>query len=394
MSKSQQIDPIIRLSRPEEAENITETFIEEYLDYYGMYVNSDLLEEFLNDMNDQLRGAEKPEEIRAGWDRQENPEIVRTVENNDEFLGVGSLKLQDNLLELGSTIIDPEYRNSRTPSDNSVYDELFMNRLETAKDMVSRPEPQSEIIYTQLLADKSAATQHTADKHDFAVTGVYDKKFPQAYEGKGRVTVVDMLWADSLIENDQSEVYVPEEAEDIVELSRENINSKRSEGLERIERTINNSGSDHRDGSYKVKPKVVEDPMNFAEIEIVESEMGNYTWEDVMDEISAAEERLENSGSESNDYWIGLTLDANSDYLPGAATLLEGEGFEYCGFNPGKIDFNGENRDALEMQYRPSKERIEKEFVEEAAEFIRGTGMAAEETASETDYSNSEIIAI
>lgn len=394
MSKSQQIDPSIRLSRPDEAENITETFIEEYLDYYGMYVNPDLLEEFLNDMNRQLRGAERPEEIRAGWGREENPEIVRTVENSDEFLGVGSLKLQDNLLELGSTIIDPDYRNSRTPSGNSVYDELFMNRLETAKDMVSRPGPESEIIYTQLLADKSAATQHTADKHDFAVTGVYDKKFPQAYEGKGRVTVVDMLWADSLIENNQSEVYVPEEAEDIVELSRENINSKRSENLERIERTISNSGSDHRDTSYKVKPKVVEDPMNFAEIEIVESETGNYTWEDVMDEISEAEQRLENSGTERNDYWIGLTLDANSNYLPEAATLFEGEGFEYCGFNPGKIEFNGETRDALEMQYRPSKERIEKEFVDEAAEFIRGSGMAAEETDSETDYSNSEIIAI
>ena len=394
MAKSQQVDPKIRTSKPEEAREITETFIEEDLDYYGMYVNPDLLSDFLGDMNNQLQQAEKPEEIREGWNREENPEIVRTVEEDEDFVGVGSLKLQDNLLELGSTIIHPDYRKSRTPSGNSVYDELFVNRLNTAEEMVSRPQNDFEIIYTQLLADKSAATQHTADKHSFAVTGVYDKKFPQAYQGKGRVTVVDMLWADSIIENDQSKVYLPEEAEEIAEVSLDNINEKRSGDLDRIDRTVINSGSEYRESSYKVKPKVVENPMNFAEIEIVESETGDYSWDDVLEEISETQTRLEESSENRDDYWVGLTLDANSEYLPGAASMLESVGFEYCGFNPGKIDFKGSKRDGLEMQYRPSKKRIEKEFVDEAADFIRKTGMNSGDSDTETDYSNSEIMAI
>lgn len=381
----------IRFSRPEDAEKITEAFKNEYEDYYGMYVNTSELEEFLYEMNQKLEESDRPEEIRNNWYMESGPEIVETVENNGEFVGVGAIKLKDNLAELGSTIICEDDRGLKTIEGDSVYDELFQERLDLARQMVENPDNPTEIVYTQLLADKSAATQHVADKHDFAVTGVYDKKFPLAYEDKGRVTVVDMLWSDSNIENNQEKVYVPETAEEIVRTAQNNINEKRNRSLEEITRTVSTDYSSHEDRNYKVKPKIVGAPMNFAELQVIEDSEGNYAWSDMLSEISKAQEQIDN---EEDDYWVGLTLDANSLYLPTAAEELEEFGFEYAGFNPGKIDSGNEDLDALEMQYRPSTETYEKQFVNEAAEFIRDTGMNHRETSNSTGHESSEVLEI
>lgn len=358
-----------------------------------MYVNQSELEDFIGEVENAVESFSRPDEIRVEWGDDRDPEIIEVVENDGEFMGAGALKFQDNLLELGSTIITPEYRKSRTPQGDSVYDELFADRLDIAREMVEDPKDPADIIYTQLLADRSAATQHTADKHDFAVTGVYDKKFPLAYKDKGRVTVVDMLWADSNIENNQDTVYTPESAEFIVNSALDNINDKRSSGLENIDRTVSTQSHRHQDKNYRIKPKVVEDPMNFAEIEIVETETGEYTWDEVLQQISEAQETLQENEHDA-DYWVGLTLDANSPFIPTAAEELESYGFEYCGFNPGKIDLNGENKDALEMQYRPSDEGFEKQFVDEAAQFIRETGMGYSETESITGYNSSQVLEV
>ena len=393
------VDENIRDARPEDAEDITEAFQNEYEKYYGKYVDSEDLEAFLEEMGDELRDVDF-EDIPEDWDvpewsSEKDPELVRTVEDSDgEFLGVGAIKFQDNLAELGSTIIKEDMRgNISENTGKKVYGQLFVDRLETAGNMVNDPESPVDIVYTQLLADKSAATQHVADKNNFAVTGVYDKKFPMAYRGKGRVTVVDMIWADSHIENNQEQVYVPEAAKDIVTTATDNINAKRSDDLEQITRTPITDHTSHEDRSYKVKPKAVGDPMNFAEIEIVEDEAGDYSWNDVLDEIGDAQSQIQD-GEEDEDYWVGLTLDANSPYLPSAAEELEGLGFEYAGFNPGKIDAGEENRDALEMQYRPSTEAYEKQFVNEAADFIRDTGMTHENGEASTEYETSELLEI
>lgn len=397
VDETELVDENIRLSRPEDSENITEAFNNEYEKYYGKYVDRDELEAFLEVMNDELEGLDLDEIAEEwtpdDWSSEDDPEIVQTVEDsNGDFIGVGAIKFQDNLAELGSTIIREDERGNRSErTGRKVYDELFADRLDTAGSMVEDEENPVDIVYTQLLADKSAATQHVADKHDFAVTGVYDKKFPLAYEGKGRVTVVDMIWADSSIENNQEQVYVPETAKDIVTTARDNINAKRSNDLEQITRTLNTDYASHEDRSYKVKPKAVGDPMNFAEVQIVEDESGEYSWGDVLDQIGEAQSQIQDS-EDDEDYWIGLTLDANSPYLPSAAGELESLGFEYAGFNPGKIDAGEENRDALEMQYRPSSKTYEKQFVNEAAEFIRDTGMSHEDTEASTGYTTSELL--
>ncbi|WP_414838253.1 hypothetical protein ACK3SF_02525 [Candidatus Nanosalina sp. VS9-1] len=393
------INEEIRRSRPEDAEDITEAFQNEYEKYYGKYVDSEELEAFLKVMNEELDGV-SPDEVVGEWtvdewSSDEAPEIVRTVEDSDgDFIGVGAIKFQDNLAELGSTIIREDDRSLRSSdTGRTVYSELFSDRLDTVSGMVADPDDPVDIAYTQLLADKSAATQHVANQHDFAVTGVYDKKFPMAYRGKGRVTVVDMIWADSHIENEQEQVYVPEAAGDIVTTARDNINAKRDSSLDAITRTVNTAHTEHRNRNYKVKPKAVGDPMNFAEVQIVEDESGDYTWNDVLQEIGEAQSQIQED-EDDQDYWIGLTLDANSPYLPTAAEELEGLGFEYAGFNPGKIDHGEENRDALEMQYRPSTETYEKQFVNEAADFIRDTGMSHGDTEASTGHETSEVMEI
>lgn len=388
----------IRLSRPEDAEKITETFKNEYEKYYGKYVNTDDLEAFLDVMQHQIDADVDsiPDEWDVSdWDAEDSPEIVQTVEKNDgEFIGVGAIKLQDNLAELGSTIIRKDARGLVSErSQRKVYDELFADRLDTSRKMVEDDESPVDIVYTQLLADKSAATQHVADKHGFAVTGVYDKKFPLAYPDKGRVTVVDMIWADSHIENEQEEVYAPKKAAGVVQTALDNINSKRSSELDRISRTVEEGPGDHAERSYSVKPKTVGDPMNFAEIQIVEDAEGDFSWSDVLQEIGYAQSQIQED-NDDEDYWVGLTLDANSPYLTGAAEEFEELGFEYAGFNPRKIDTGDENRDALEMQYRPAKDSYVKQFVNEAADFIRDTGMEHRDAEASTGYSTSEALEI
>ncbi len=372
---------------PADAEKIVSAFVEEYVKYYGKYVDQNELEEFISGMNEDLNDDRKPEEK------------IRTVEAIEDgegrFIGSGAIKFQDNLAELGSTIIAGKYRGKKNSGGNGIYHELFRDRHEDVKDMIEDDEDPVELAYTQLLADKSAATQHTADKHNYAVTGIYHKKFPVAYEGKGRATVVDMLWADSDIENQQEEVYVSEEVEDVVQAALENINNKKTE-TEDISREIINESRTRGESSYRMKSKAVDepedDPMNFAEIEVTVDVSSDYSWDDVMEEIEKAEKQIEN---EEGDYWVGVSLDVNSPVGADAAEALQEQGFEYAGFNPGKLDAGEENRDALELQYCPDDETYVKQFVNEAAEFMERTGMNFENPEDvDTDYEKSEALRI
>jgi hypothetical protein len=382
----QRLNETIRPARPEDAEDITDAFNQEYVKYYGKYVNPDDLREFLSGMGDAL--VEDGDEKLDSLEPEERPEeVVRTLEVGDQFAGVGAIKLQDNLAELGSTILRPRFREETASTGRGLYGELFHNRQETVSGMVEDPEDPIDLAYTQLLADKSAATQHTAHKYDYAVTGVYDKKFPVAYEGKGRVTVVDMLWADSHIENDQQELYIPDSAEDAVRVALDNINSKRSRA-EEIEREIQEEYQDATGSRYEVNVKAVDDPMNFAEIEVVESEDGQ-TWQEVLEEISGAQDVIDDG---EDDYWLGVSLDANSPFAIDAGERLEDYGFEYAGFNPGKLDAGKENRDSLEMQYRPSSDTYVKQFVNEAVDFIEEAGIEHSDAEEETGHWNSEAL--
>lgn len=376
------VEPDIKPAELQHAEDIVAAFNEEYVKYYGKYVDDNRLRDFIAEMPEEVDNTDLPEEM------------IWTVENSDnsEFIGAGAIKFDDNLAELGSTIIVPEYRERESTSGNGLYDELFRQRVDTASELVEQGS--IDLVNTQLLADKSAATQHTADKHDFAVTGVYDKKFPVAYEGKGRVTVVDMLWADSNIENDQNEVYLPEDAEGLADAALDNIEDKRSDDLESISREVLNDSREADSQRYSVKTKAVdtpeEDPMNFAEVSIVADETGEYSWNDVLTEISRAQEQV----TEDDDYWVGVSMDVNNPFSVDAALELSDLGFEYAGFNPGKLDAGNENRDALEMQYRPSESTYVKQFVNEAVDFMDEAGMDYRKAAEQTHYESSQALEV
>ncbi len=376
------VEPDIQTAETEHAEKIVDAFNDEYVKYYGKYVDTEALEEFTEQMPEEVDPENLPEEML--W----------AVENETDrdFVGAGAIKFHENLAELGSTIITPEYRESKTPEGQGVYDRLFEERLDAAAQL--KNQGAIDLVNTQLLADKSAATQHTADKHDFAVTGVYDKKFPIAYEGKGRVTVVDMLWADSRIENDQEEVYAPEEAEGLVNSALDNIEEKRDESLEDITREVLNDSESREGQSYSVKSKAVDkpedDPMNFAEISVVADEDGEYSWDEVMYEIVSAQSEID----DGDDFWVGVSLDANNPAGMDAAEQLHDLGFEYAGFNPGKLESGDESRDALELQYRPSDETYVKQFVNEAAEFMDEAGIPYSDAEEETDYGSSQALEV
>lgn len=376
------VEPDIKTAETQHAEEIVDAFNDEYVKYYGKYVDTDALSSFIAEMSEEVNTDNPPEEM------------IWTVENQDnhDFIGAGAIKFHDNLAELGSTIIVPEYRKSKTPDRQGVYDRLFQERLEEAAEL--KQNGAVDLVNTQLLADKSAATQNTANKHDFAVTGVYDKKFPVAYERKGRVTVVDMLWADSRIENSQEEVYTPEEAEGLVDKALENIDEKRSDNLEEITRDVLNESESRENQSYKVKSKAVDtpedDPMNFAEVSVVADDEGDYSWDDVLYEIADAQSQID----EKDDFWVGVSLDVNNSTSVDAAQELHSLGFEYAGFNPGKLESGDENRDALELQYRPSEETYVKQFINEAVEFMDEAGIPYSDAQEETDYDSSQAVEV
>jgi hypothetical protein len=379
------LNDVIKTAEPEHAEDIVDAFSDEYVKYYGKYIDEEKLEEFLEEMNQDLESGERPEEI------------VRVVEDDKsgEFMGVSALKLEDNLVEVGSEIMLPEHRSrpSNVSKDESVYERLHSEMLDEARDIVDSEDP-ANIIYTQLLADKSAASQKVAFDHDFAVTAFYNGKFPVAYEGKGRVTAVDMIWADSQLPNNQEEVYVPEDAVEAVDQTLENVNSKRSDDLEQIARRTLTEGENHEERRYSVDSKAVdkpeEKPMNFAEVEVVADEEGNYSWHEVLEEISEAQEKIRNS---EDDYWVGVSLDVNDPYAVEAAEELEVLGFNYAGFNPGKLE-NGEKRDALEMQYRPSDEKFDKQFIHEAIDYMEALGIPHEKPSKESGHPSSEVVKV
>lgn len=389
-----EIDESIRNSKPKDAEAITSTFSDEYKNYYGKFVDPAALENFLEEMKLQIQETEDLNSVNQEWSADDcQPELVRTMETSEEdFMGVSAIKFQENLAEIGSTIIQDEYRGSMSKqNEGTVYNQLFDDNMEIAEQLVEMDDNPVETIYTQLLVDESAATQHVAHKNDFAVTGIYDNKFPPAYEGKGRVTIVDMLWAESGIENNLEEVYVPEEAADLVETSIDNINQKRER--EEIQREIETSGNSHKDRSFSIKPKIVGDPMNFAEIKVIQTDSGDYSWEDLIHQIARAENSLKECEGDE-DYWIGLSLDANEEYLSTAAEALEDQGFDYGGFNPGKLELGDEKRDSLEMQLRPSNQKYEKQFIDEAVEYLEEMGLQHENPEKTTDFPDSDILRV
>jgi hypothetical protein len=394
------VDDSIKRAEPEDAEEIVSAFNDEYIKYYGKYVDAEKLANFIDKMIEDIEQGE-------GIVDEERPdEIVRTVEHDDDFIGVSSVKLNDNLAEIGSAIIDPDYRSvgSSNSEEDSVYERLHGNMLSTAEEVIREEKDPANIIYTQLLADVSAASQKVAYDTGFAVTAVYNKKFPIAYEGKGRVTAVDMIWADSVIPNEQEEVYLPgelerENEENIVDFVLGNLNEKRSDEFEELEREVVRKGTDHTDERYRVKSKAVdkpeESPMNFAEVKVVQDDEGDYTWDDVLSEIGEAQGTVENS---EDDYWMGVSLDANSSFAPSAARELEGFGFGYAGFNPGKLDSPVGKRDAIEMQFVPSEETYVKQFINEAVDFMDKLGIPySRENVTEeqkTGYDSSQALEV
>lgn len=364
------------------AQNIVDAFVDEYVKYYGKYVDANKLEQFIGDMPDNIDTENLPEEML--WTVED--------ETKGDFVGAGAIKFDDNLAELGSTIILPDYRKSVTPEGRGVYDKLFGERVKTAAEL--KEEGAVDLVNTQLLADKSAATQHTADKHGFAVTGIYNKKFPTAYEGKGRVTVVDMLWADSRISNTQDEIYVPEKAEGLVSSALDNIQNKRGDGLEEITRRVLNESEPKGNQMYSVRSKEVDkpegDPMNFAEVSVIADDEGDYTWGGVLREISDSQRAVR----QGDDFWVGVSLDTNNPSGMDAAQYLHDLGFEYVGFNPGKLDAGEESQDALELQYCPSIRKHSKQFVDEAAQLLNESSLEYKNADEETGYDSSQALEV
>jgi len=390
------LDTSVEPALEKDAEAIVDAFDNEYVKYYGKYSEASRLERFID--------QEMPESFHV--EDQIPDELLWSVRSESlDLLGAGALKFDNRTAELGSTIIFPEYRNKTTETEDGdkigVYEDLFSHRLDKAMNL--KENDLVDVVNTQLLADKTAATQHVADKQGFVVTGIYNRKFPVAYQDKGRVTVVDMICSDSRI-NNKEKVYLPEDLrrpddQSIIEYMTGRINQERSNSLDPFSRLVSYDQSDHRLENYRIDSKAVdkpeENPMNFAEVSIVRDSDAENTWEDVLDEIGGVQKRVQNG---DDDYWVGISLDANGPYSPSAAEELKEFGFEYAGFNPAKLGSKGDRKDSLEMQYNPTEREDVKQFIPCVKQLMDKIGLdySTEDIpeCEKTGYSESEAVRV
>lgn len=363
----------IREADKKDAVEIVEMVSSEYDTYFGMYVEEDQLKSHIGDMPNR-------EEFIQQASRGGSPEELVIVVEDDGFIGSGGLEEQGNRLELKSTMVRDDRRKERIDGRTG-YERLFEERLEAAEEILESDEG-PDIAYTQPVSAKTAGTQHVASKKGFVPTAVYDNKYFEVYPDRGRVSVVNMVYADSDFEP-SGELYLPREVHEASEQIIESINDERSEGSEDIDRDV--SGGNY-EGEYSVSYEVLPEPFNIADIKLKPSENGQ-SLDSIIQEVQQIEEELEEHG---DDYWMKASLEAESPLSVEAGEELQEYGFDYAGINLDSID----GKDALEMQKRPGPMK-ERQFIPSVLELIENLGINYEgETKRDSDYDNSRYISI
>lgn len=356
----------IREAEKVDVQNIVEMFDREYDTYFGKYIEEEQLTEHINEMPSE---EEFVNQASAG----EEPEELVVVIEDGEFIGSGGLEAQSDRMELKSTMVKDDRRKERVEGRTG-YERLFERRLEHAEGVIESDEGPA-IAYTQPVSAKTAGTQHVASKNGFVPTGLYDNKYFEVYPGRGRVSVVNMVYANSDFET-SGELYLPQEVHTTAEQVVESINKERSDRLEDIEREVTDG---EYSGEYSVSCEVLPEPFNIADIKIKTSGNGR-SLESVIDEIGRIEETLQ---EHEDDYWMKACLDAESPMAVEAANELKDYGFDYAGINLDSID----GRDALEMQKRPGPMK-ERQFIPSVMELINSLGIDyEEETRRSSEYS-------
>ena len=362
----------VREAEQSDAEDIVEMFNEEYDTYFGKFVEE---EELKGHVDHMPREEEFVDQAAKG----EVPEELVVVLEDGDFIGSGGLEVQDNRLELKSTMVRKDRRKERIDGCTG-YEKLFDDRLEDAEEII-RSEEGPGIAYTQPVSAKTAGTQHVASKKGFVPTSVYDNKYFEVYPDRGRVSVVNMVYADSDFD-DSGDLHLPQDIHEAGENIISSINSQRSEDLDKVERQIK---QEDYNGSYSLTCETLPEPFNIADIKIKPSENGK-SLDSVVEEIECIEEELREHG---DDYWMKASLDAESPLASEAAEELREHGFEYAGINLDYMD----GRDALEMQRRPGPMK-ERQFISPVLELIEELGIDYGDAERASNYGGSTYVSI
>jgi hypothetical protein len=362
----------VREAEQSDVEDVIEMFNQEYDTYFGKFVEEEELKGHIDSMPNE-------EEFVDQAAKGEVPVELVVVLSDGDFVGSGSLEVQDDRVELKSTMVREERRQERVDGSTG-YEKLFDVRLADAEEIISSEEG-PDIAYTQPVSAKTAGTQHVASKKGFVPTGVYDNKYFEVYPGRGRVSVLNMVYADSNFET-SSELHLPEEFHEAAEHIIGSINDERSDDLEEVERQIMN---EDYNGQYSVRYEILPEPFNIADIKIQPSE-NRQSLESVVEEIEDIDNELKEHG---DDYWMKASLDAESPMASEAAEELRNYGFDYSGL---KLDsFNG--RETLELQKRPGPKK-DRQFISPVLKLIEQLGLEYGEAVRESDYQGSRYVSI
>ncbi|MFB6116485.1 MAG: GNAT family N-acetyltransferase [Candidatus Nanosalina sp.] len=186
------------------------------------------------------------------------------------------------------------------------------------------------------IAFSGGATSHPASQGNLYGRGYEvfcaDRQINESYFSNRRETEIMFIHPDT-VERDDRTVYLPEEYREIAEINLGKI----SDDL--AGRTIESHIEPSTDAKFGLTGKI----WFLTEIDGVRSEK---TLEEVMESLEEEKSREDH---------LMLPVDANTPSTVALYPELEERGFELEGFAPDWFTRNGENRDAVMMQYSPQE---------------------------------------
>ena len=211
------------------------------------------------------------------------------------------------------------------------------------------------------IAFSGGATSHSASQGNLFGRGYevfcVDRQVNESYFGNNRETEIMFIHPET-VERDSREIYLPEE---YVEIAEKNL-GKISEDLAGRKIVASNPEEIDTDGEFGIH-----DEIGF--LTQIDAHGNDREFDEVIESLERDRE---------NEDHLMIPVDANSRDTVPLYRAFQDMGFNLSGFAPDWFSLDGENRDALLMQYSPQKPETV-EVIEPVKELLEDIGAEFEE---------------
>lgn len=270
--------------------------------------------------------------------------VAKTHVPSPRVVGTGSVSFtcRKHVASLTSAAILPQYQGLECDGQ-SAYEELLTVRLRHAH------EAGAAVVQTEANSSKHAKTQHQFNKHGFVPVGILRGRYPEAFTGHGRESVVVMIDPNSRFQRtssqygDSPDLYIPSAGREFVEKVLSDINTRRNR--DPVKRTVIDSEQSLDRTSPGFTKCVVSRHIDAGSAEYKVLSGGELRMDELYAELNSV-----SSGSDIDH--VSVTFNGNEpSTAPMAAHLLE-NGFSLAAFVPGGFcTDSGSSGDLFALQY-------------------------------------------